>query len=425
MPEPHDPPLNWLFVDMNGYFASVEQHLRPELRGRAVGVIPVESEGSCVIAASSEAKRKGIKTGTGVREARKLCPGIALVRARPDVYVRVHHAVAQSIERWAPIHNAYSIDEWAIRLGRGQREPEQAARLGRDIKKQISTDFSPALSCSIGVAPTRLLAKIASDLQKPNGLTVLRAADLPGKLEHCELLDLCGIGRGMVRKLERNGIRTIAQLWALSRRQAVAVWGSVVGGHWWAGFHGVDEPELSTRRHSMAHENILEPRLRTEAGARGILIRLTCRLGVRLRTEGYLAGGLALGIDYVGEGEFAGSIELPHVQDTTTLLETLDRILSRCSPMARAPLKVGVTVFGLAPASQIAPNLFEQADRPVHLSRTMDLITSRWGMSSLYFASMHDYRHHMDDKIAFGRIPSMMRAVDKDSYLRIKRLGMQ
>jgi DNA polymerase-4 len=421
MPEPPCPPLNWLFVDMNGYFASVEQHLRPELRGRPVGVIPVESEGSCVIAASYEAKRFGVKTGTGVRDARRLCPGIELVRARPDVYVRVHHAVAESIDRWAPIHNAYSIDEWAIRLGRGQREPEKAAELGRAIKKQIHTDFSPALSCSVGIAPTRLLAKIASDLKKPDGLTVLSVADLPGKLAHCELEDLCGIGRGIERKLHRHGIRTVEELWTLSRRQAVAVWGSVVGGHWWAGFHGVDEPELPTRKNSMAHENILEPRLRTEAGARGILIRLTCRLGVRLRSEDYLAGGLAVGIDYVGEGEFSGSIELPLVQDTTTLLETLDRILARCTPMPRAPLKVGVTVFGLAPASQIAANLFEQAERPAHLSRTMDLITSRWGMSSLYFASMHDYRHHMDDKIAFGRIPAMMQTLDKSSYLRIKK----
>ena len=424
MPGPPLPTLNWLFVDMNGYFASVEQHLRPELRGRPVGVIPVESEGSCVIAASYEAKREGVKTGTGVRDARKLCPGIELVRARPDVYVRVHHAIAESIERWAPIHNAYSIDEWAIRLGRGQREPGEAEALGWAIKKQIYSDFSPALSCSIGVAPTRLLAKIASDLEKPDGMTVLRVQDLPGRLEGCELQDLCGIGRGIERKLHRHGIRTVEQLWALSRRQAVGVWGSVVGGHWWAGFHGVDEPELSTRKGTMGHENILEPRLRTEAGARGILIRLTCRLGVRLRTDGYLAGGLSVGIDYVGEGEFAGSIELPMVQDTPTLLATLDRILSRCSPMPRAPLKVGVTVFGLAPASQIAANLFEEADRPNHLSRAMDLITSRWGMSSLYFASMHDYRHHMDDKIAFGRIPAMPRTVDKESYLKIKRRGI-
>jgi len=419
-----DPPLNWLFVDMNGYFASVEQHLRPELRGRPVGVIPVESEGSCVIAASSEAKRRGVKTGTGVRDARRLCPGIELVRARPDVYVRVHHGVAASIERWAPIHNAYSIDEWAIRLGRGQREPEAARELGRAIKRQIYSDFSPALACSIGIAPTRLLAKIASDLQKPDGLTVLEVRDLPAKLAHCELQDLCGIGKGIARKLERGGVRTVEALWGLSRRQAVAVWGSVVGGHWWAGFHGVDEPELPTRRGTMGHENILEPRLRTEQGARGILIRLTCRLGVRLRADGYLAGGLALGIDYMGEGEYAASLELPLVQDTPTLLETLDRLLAGCTPMPRAPLKVGVTVFGLAPASQVAGNLFEQADRPNHLSHAMDLITSRWGMSSLYVASMHDYRHHMDDKIAFGRIPAMPRTVDKESYLKIKRRGI-
>src|SRR5271154_5913019 len=90
--------MNWLFIDMNSYFASVEQHLRPDLRGRKVAVIPVESENTCVIAASYDAKRCGVKTGTRVRDAKRLCPEIALVKARPDVYVKTHHAILRSID---------------------------------------------------------------------------------------------------------------------------------------------------------------------------------------------------------------------------------------------------------------------------------------------------------------------------------------
>src|SRR5882672_3697936 len=121
--------LNWMLIDMNSYFASVEQHLRPELRDRMVAVIPVESENTCVIAASYNAKRFGVKTGTRVSDARKLCPEIVLVKARPDIYVKVHHAILRSIDQCLPVHKVYSIDEWAIRLLGEEQKRERAIAL--------------------------------------------------------------------------------------------------------------------------------------------------------------------------------------------------------------------------------------------------------------------------------------------------------
>ncbi|MBU6412627.1 MAG: hypothetical protein KGS45_04080 [Planctomycetes bacterium] len=134
--------MNWLFIDMDRFFASAERHLRPELRHRPVGVIPIESEGTCIIAASYNAKRHGIRVGTRVQEARALCPAIALVKARPDMYVKVHHAILRSVNKHVPIHKVYSIDEWATRLRGPDRDPAQAASMARDIKKQLLTDFS-------------------------------------------------------------------------------------------------------------------------------------------------------------------------------------------------------------------------------------------------------------------------------------------
>jgi len=397
--------INWLFIDMNSFFASVEQHLRPELRGRPVGVVPVLADGTCIIAASIDAKQHGIRTGTRVPEARQLCPGIELVEARPPVYVKVHHAVARTIERCIPIHKAYSIDEWAARLVSAERGVEAATELGRRIKRCILDDFSPWLTCSVGVAPTRLLAKIACDLHKPDGLTVLRVRDLPDTLEHMELQDLCGIAHGVASRLESNGVRTVRELWNLTRRQSVGIWGSVSGGHWWDGFHGVDEPEVPTRRHSMGHANVLEPHFRNEEGARAMLTRLVCRLGIRLRREGYLAG--ALSIEVLGEDRrhFSTGIELPAVQDTPTLLESLYTLWER-RKTHEVPLRVGATVSGLVPASQTPGFLFPEADKGVNLSRAMDTINRRWGLSSAYFGSMHGCLHRMDEKIAFGRIPT-------------------
>jgi DNA polymerase-4 len=394
-----------MFIDMNSYFASVEQHLRPELRNRPVGVIPVESEHTSVIAASYEAKRRGVKMGTRVADARRICPQIELVLARPNIYVKTHHAILQSVDKCAPVHKVYSIDEWSIRLQGDEQKATVAQALGRQIKRQLLVDFGPCLTCSIGIAPTRLLAKIGSDLQKPDGLTVLSPADLPDRLDHFLLDDLCGIGHGMVARLDAHGIRSVRELWALSKREAVAVWGSVAGAYWWAGFHGYDEPEMPTWRRSMSHENVLDPKFRTEQGAYGILIRLLCRLGTRLRHDGYFAGQLRVRLKDVRGQSWREEATLPCVQDTPALLERFEVLWRRRPTGGEMPLKVGVEVAELIPATQVAQPLFDQLERPRRMSLAVDKINQRWGAATIYFGPMHGYRHQMDDKIAFGRIP--------------------
>lgn len=397
--------LKWLFVDLNSFFAAVEQQLRPELRGHPVGVVPVETEGTCIIAADQMAKIRGVKTGTQVREARRLCPEIRLVRARPAEYVRVHHEIVAAIDRCAPVDRTYSIDEWAIRVEPRRRATEEVVRLARRIKAEIATEHGPCITCSIGIAPTRLLAKIGSDLQKPNGLTVIQVRDLPGRLRSMALRDLVGIGGGIEARLLANNIRSIDQLWSLSKREAVRIWGSSAGARWWAGFHGLDEPEIPTSRHSMSHSHVLEPVLRNHADARAILVRLVCRLGSRLRAEDLLARTLTVHASGVGGGGHAASAELSYVHDVPALLRTLYDLWDSDGFRRIAPVKVGAVVSGLVPASQVGRGLFDRAERADRLSRTMDVINRRWGLSSIYVGSVHHHRQVMEEKIAFGRIP--------------------
>jgi DNA polymerase-4 len=400
-----DSTLNWMLIDMNSYFASVEQHLRPELRGRKVAVIPVESENTCVIAASYDAKHFGVKTGTRVGDARRLCPGLVLVKARPNIYVALHHAILRSVDKCVPVHKVYSIDEWAIQLLGHEQKQEGAITLGRCIKQQLLRDFSPWLTCSIGIAPTRLLAKIASELRKPDGLTVLYPRELPDRLEHSSLSDLCGIGHGICVRLNANGIQSVRDLWTISKQQAIQVWGSVAGGYWWAGFHGFDEPELPTRRRSMSHASVLDPKFRSEEGAYGIMVRLLCRLGARLRHDGYFAQYLRVHLKNVRGNYWSEKIALPYVQDTPTLLETFQKLWRQRILGADPPIKVGVEVAGLLPAAQVSHSLFDAIEKPRRISQAVDKINRRWGAAAIYFGSMQSFRHHMDDKIAFGRIP--------------------
>jgi len=396
---------NWLFVDMDSFFASAEQHLRPELRGRPVGVVPVASEASCTIAASVEAKRHGVKVGTPVPEARRLCPDIELVLARPATYVRVHNAVAAAIETVRPIEKAYSVDEWAIRLRGPEREWGRAVDFGRAIKEAVLADFSAALSCSVGVASTRLLAKVACDLDKPDGLLALPAEAVPARLGDLPAHELPGVARGIGGRLARHGVRTIGDLWAISRQDALTIWGSVVGGRYWDGLHGIDEPEVPTRRHSMGHANVLEPRFRDENGARRMLVRLVTRLGKRLRQEGYLASELSIEARAVDGHRFGASATLPQVQDTSALLECFYGLWKRVPAHGARFRQVGAVVSGLVLASQTPAMLFGQERKNANVSAAMDQAVRRWGPGSLYFGSMHGCSHHMDEKIAFGRVP--------------------
>jgi DNA polymerase-4 len=405
------PRLAWLFVDMNSFFASVEQHLRPELRGIPVGVVPVESEGTCVIAASREAKARGVKTGTGVPEARSMCPRIRFVKARPALYVRVHQAIGRSIDRCAPVHKVYSIDEWAIRLMGKEREPEHALDLGRRVRREILHDFSPWLTCSVGIAPTRLLAKIASDLKKPDGLTVLTSGDLPGRLEGLELNDLPGIASAMLRRLHAAGVRTVRQLWDLSPRESRRIWGSVLGESWWHGFHGNDLPEAPTRRRSINHANMLPPGHRDDDGAHAVLVRLLCNGARRLRLYDLAAHRLHVRVRSYSELEWEAGAPLEATQDTLTIVRRFESLwgarpwarghASRWRPFAQ----VAVTLSGLRPLNEVTPLLFEDPRPLAPLSRALDRINLRWGRDTVYLGSVHNCRHEMEDKIAFGRIP--------------------
>ena len=126
--------VNWLFVDLNSYFASVEQELVPELRGQPIGIIPIDADNACCIAASYQAKMYGVKTGCRALEAKELCPHIVLVPARPRLYVEFHHRIAAAIERCIPIHSVMSCDEFSCQLVGSQRRLTNATAIAYAIK---------------------------------------------------------------------------------------------------------------------------------------------------------------------------------------------------------------------------------------------------------------------------------------------------
>lgn len=398
-------PLRTLFVDMNSYFASVEQQVRPELRGRPVAVAPLRAESTCCIAASPEAKRWGIKTGTRVGEARRMCRGLVVVEARPEVYIRMHQRIVAAVEACYPVEAVLSIDEMCCRLtGRHQAEADAVA-LAREIKQSIRDRAGESLRCSIGLAPNRLLAKLASDLQKPDGLTVLRQEDLPERMFSIPLRDLCGIGPRMEARLRRAGIHNMEQLYGLTPHQLGEIWGSqLLGDHWWRRLRGEDVPETPTHRSSIGHSRVLAPELRHPAAARKMLERLLCKAATRLRREGYWATRLLVSVRGLDRQGWQVEARFPACQDTFTLLRAMRRL--QFPREIQTPLKVGVVLYKLTAEGCTPRSLFEEDNRLRQLSQTLDQIQLKFGRGAVEFATLRD-ADPLPNRIAFTRIPEL------------------
>lgn len=413
-------PLRYLFLDMNAFFASVEQQYKPELRGKPVAVIPTDAQTTACIAASYEAKAFGIKTGTPVWEARKLCPGIICVVADHKRYVITHNRILDALSSVLPIDRVMSIDEMSCRLMGDDRNPETAIAIAYQIKKAIYERAGDHMRCSIGIAPNTMLAKMAADMKKPNGLTVLTDGDIPDALHSLQLQDFPGIGPRMARRLNLHGVFAVQQLCALPAKTLSEVWGSkVLGGRWYRLLRGEDVIDPPSRRQTVSHSHVLPPNLRTDAGSYGILVRLAHKAAARLRKIDYWTGGVSVGVSFLDDTPSGGGwnssgwdagCRVPHCQDTPTILHAVAKLWNQ-RPPNRVAFRVGVVLSDLRPTRSATPSLFEADRKAAEVSKAMDDVNAEFGASVVHFGSMHGLEHAAPTRIAFTQIPDFDRRV--------------
>jgi len=425
--ESQTPRVRWLFLDLNSYFASVEQELRPELRNRPVAVVPVMADTTCCIAASYEAKAFGVKTGTQVGESKRMCPGIELVEARHELYVEYHNKIVKAVETCVPVASVMSIDEMACSL-MGREQPLMAALdLARRIKETIRRDVGSTLRCSVGLAPNRYLAKIASDMEKPDGLVALTQDILEPALKQLVLRDLPGIGARMEKHLHARGIRTMEQLLALDHEQLSDVWGGVGGEklyHWLRG-EDFNDPKLEHQK-SISQSHMLPPEFRTRDGAYAIAHKLLHKAAMRLRTAHLWTTNVALSVKFVVPKETAKKrhysgipqsgwsrgMTVVECQDNQTLVEALRKLWSEMpqGEMLQKPFFVGVWLGNLVPEHLHTLSLFsslESESRRTRLSTTMDSLNHKYGLDTLFPASMLLAKAAAPTRIAFTSIPDL------------------
>lgn len=376
-----------LHVDMDAFYASIEQRDRPELRGKPV-IVGSESRRGVVSTASYEARPFGVGSAMPMVRALQLCPQAIVVPVRMSVYAEVSRQVMEVLDGFSPDVEPLSLDEAFLDMTGAEGLFGEPEAMGLKLKKAVFDRTQ--LTCSVGVAKNKFLAKLASDLRKPDGVTVIPFGEEAAFLAPLSVTKLWGVGPKTAARLERLGLRTIGDIASADPDWLVERLGKSQGRHLHALAHAHDErPVVSDRaRKSVGAEVTLEHDIRGRHDVARLLRRQCQRVAEHLRREHLIAGGLRVKIRYSqGFRLKTRQAALPTPSDdSATLVAAASELMARFD--LDAPIRlVGAAAFDLSPAdSRDQLSLFgdaagggENNERRRELEHAVDDIRARFG----------------------------------------------
>lgn len=421
-------------VDMNSYFASVEQQANPFLRGKPLGVCAYLHKHGCVIAASIEAKKMGMKVGMTVAEAKQVVPQAVFVQNDPAKYRAVTSRVFRLFHELTDRVEHYSIDEAFLDLTGWYRDAAEASWALSRTRSRIRDEVGEWLRCSIGIAPTRFLAKTASDMEKPNGLVIIDYDNLDEMLAKLDLEDVCGIGPRMRRRIERLGVHSLLELKRYpvgNLMRAMGKYGLFL--HY--KLHGIEceriavtdgETGASALPKSVGHSYCVPDRVNREGKVVATLMRLTERAGRRMRKLGLLAGSVSVAVGFrsvqrladphvpigftnpIGDGDSC-FVRLPEpAADSFTLVGTTCELLREMWHDERVSFLAVTLTDLMIPNHQARLDgedglFFTVRDRRRRASLAADAVRDRYGDASICFGDMIHLGDEAPDRIGFRK----------------------
>ena len=288
--------------------------------------------------------------------------------------------------------------------------PEEVARR---IKGRLRAAVGERITCSIGCAPNRWLAKIAADLDKPDGLTVLLPGDLPGPLLHLGLDALPGVGERMRARLKRGGMASVGDIWNADPGRLSSLWGNVTGARFWYALRGYAVEPPATKRGSVGHGRVLPPGERSAQLARPMARQLVVKAARRLRREGFLARRLTLSADCLDAPAWTASTLLKRANDDLTCLDALSGLWAALAgARGRAALfRIAVSFDRLVPSDETQLELPlgepDERERLTRLSAAVDSINGRYARTLVGYGGCAPPGGYAGAKIAYGRIPRL------------------
>ncbi|MFA6082319.1 MAG: DNA polymerase IV [Patescibacteria group bacterium] len=395
--------FSMLFLDMDSYFASCEQQLNPALRYKPVGVTPQLVESGCIIAASIEAKKRGAKTGMPVYLARKNCPDLILVEARPALYKQIHYQIASVLNKISPFVDPRSIDEFSMKLSPSEQNFFAARDIASKIKSDLKKEIGQYITTSVGIGPNYFLAKMAGEMSKPNGFGFMTVADAPSKLADLDLTDLTGISGGISRRLRAEGVHHIGQLYQMDQ----LAWRRMLGFNgllWWYRLRGYEIDDVQFNRSNIGHSHVLAPEWRHPEKARQVLNRLAHKVGQRLRNESFWAKKTTLLIHYVNHTKYENYTNTMPYCDSHTITELANRLFDLRPDDGEYIIQLALTASDLVTGTVEPEPLFPEVAKTLHLTRALDTINDKYGRDTIYNGSMMSAKQTAPDRIPFGRV---------------------
>lgn len=397
-----------MHIDLNSCFAMVEQQANPFLRGKPVAVTNRLTRGAMIVAASYEAKRQGIGLGTRIEEARAIDPRLVVLETDPDKYIYTHKVFKAILQSYSPDAHMKSIDEGVIDFTHTRQINKQPLVLiGQQIKQRLRAELGQWMSCNVGLAPNRFLAKVAAGLHKPDGLDVINHHNLPATFASLELMDLPGINKRFKARLNSAGIYTVVDFFnAPERLLTKFVFRSVGGQLWYARLRGWEVDNVSFGTKTVGRQYVLPPNARRNpAKLRPILMKLCEGVGRKLRSKGYCAYGLAVSCYLEGRSRWSNKQLFNHrLYSTPDLYKAASSILE-CRPSGAGVNTLFVTAYKLQSAHTRQLAMFETADvSKWRLTDYIDSLNNKYGDFVVTPGTMANTKQLVPTKIPFGTV---------------------
>lgn len=379
-----------MHIDMNSFFASVEQAANPHLRGKPV-VVTGSQQRTVILTASYEARAFGIKTGMMLHEARRLCPTVIMVPADNRKYTHTSSRIMQILRDYSPEVEVFSIDEAWLDITRSLALFGSAEQIAYRLKSRIRYHFG--ITCSIGIAPNKLLAKLASEMKKPDGLTVIAPDAVAGVLESMPIRELCGIGTKTGRQLNLMGIRTCGELGRCDEERLTRRFG-IIGTRLKQMGRGIDDSpvipeELADEVKSVGHSMTLKRDISARDEILGRLLQLSEMVGRRARRHGVAGKTVHLTIRYADFTTFGKQATLKsHVNQSDEIYRGAAAIFDSIE-ISQPVRLLGVSLTGLCyRGEQLA--LFAEDRRKAAMTSAMDALNDRYGDFTVTYGSLLD-----------------------------------
>lgn len=414
-------PPTIMHIDINSCFAAIEQQANPKLRGIPTVVAAYKTDSGCVLTASVEAKRFGIKTGMRVRDAKNIYPGVKVLTPDPPKYRFVHSKIMEIFRSFTPDVYPKSIDEAVLifdgvdfkklhylqAFSYSQQQKTPLTDIGLKIKELIKQEIGEWITVSVGISTNRFLAKTASSLKKPDGLEEINYQNIRKAFSTMKLEDICGINNALKTRLNLGGIFSCTQFLDAPLPTLKSIFKSVGAYHWYLRLRGWEIDDVQFSRKSIGHTYALPKPTNNEKELGNILLRLCEKVGSRLRNNSYVANGIWVSCLYKDNIGFSKShkIEQP-IFSTSDIFGHSLKILNYTG-YRNLITNMAVSVFGLSKSLYQQEGLFSDIEKKKSVSKAEDEINGRFGDFTLTRASLIGMDKKILDRIAFGGIKDL------------------